>query len=174
MYVSAAGCSDVLANMARRHHQHGGGGGDQKIPPLSQSSSSFQQQQQQQQQQISSYSTLTADWMQQQRQQQQQSSRYNFSNIQTPGETPPQPTGDPLQNVYRNQMQQQRDSFPPSASGMQSRVYMDNYNEQTARLFAQAGTNELSGLQPQGGSGENRMGGYSGNPPTSNNDYPYQ
>ena len=69
---------------------------------------------------------------------------------------------------------------------MQSRHYMNNYNEQNARMFAQtaSGTNELQGLQqqqqhaqrPQGGEGDNKMSGsYSESLQlNSNNNYPYQ
>ena len=110
--------------------------------------------------------TSTADWNNMQ-------SRFNFNAISSMSSgvdvNASGPSVDTLQNVYSNSAT--RNALQRDLPNNPSRPFTNNYDEQTARLYAQAGAGELPNMPPmQIG---NRMGGY---PPNvqQNNDYPYQ
>ena len=134
----------------------------------------------------------------------QQQSRYNFSpnmNTQTMGGESNTPV-DPLQGMYQssvprnsrdllsNAPQNSRDLLPPNSMqnsrdlisnappDMTSRGYMNNFNEQAARLFAaQSGAagNDMDGnLPPQMQQPGNRMNSNYPQSYSSGGEFPYQ
>ena len=110
-------------------------------------------------------------------------SRFNFSDMANIGADTNNATADPLQNMYRcnvspntvrNTMQGPREMLPNQ--DISSRVYMNNFNEQNARMYtaqSSTGVDLPNSLSQMSSASSNRMTNFGQNIPSSN-EYPYQ